>query len=148
MEKYMKKKIATTLKQLALTFCHLLLTLTFAFPIAWPWSLFGASVLPLDFPSLFAICCFVVPVTLPVHIGFLAVTWTAINHVLKHSCVASAYMVKRWCSQLYPWIRLRTARGSQCERHEGTKARGGEPWMQVAWFAVTVIRVSFEWNGG
>lgn len=42
------KKIAPTLKELAPTFCHFLLTLTFVFLIASTGFLFGTLFLPLD----------------------------------------------------------------------------------------------------
>lgn len=107
-----------------LAFCHLLLTLTFVFLVAWTkldsylvslFFAFGHSSL------WFVIWCFFVLFTLLVHTGFLAVTWAAINPVL---CSISMYGGKKNktkpCSQLYPWIRPCASRGS-CEKQEGNK---------------------------
>lgn len=128
-----------------LAFCHLLLTLTFVFLVAWTkldsylvslFFAFGHSSL------WFVIWCFFVLFTLLVHTGFLAVTWAAINPVL---CSISMYGGKKKKQNHVVSFILESGPVPQ-EAHVRSK-RETKPPIQVAWFTLPVICVSWVNEG-
>lgn len=127
-----------------LAFCHLLLTLTFVFLVAW--IKLDSYFIPLFFAfghsSLwFVIWCFFVLFTLLVHIGFLAVTWAAISPIL---CSISMYVEKKKNNVVS--FTLESGSVPQ-EAHDVRSKRETKPPIQVAWLTLPVICVSWVNEG-
>lgn len=113
------------------------------------WTELDSYLVPLFFAfghsSLwFVIWCFFVLFTLLVHIGFLAVTWAAINPVL---CSISMYgeKKKKKHNNVVSFI-LESGPVPQ-EAHNVRSKRETKPPIQVAWFILPVICVSWVNEG-